>query len=80
MAKGVLVQNIFQNQTVSQKVNQRLVCHCTELADELQPKRDVSLDDKLKQRQSQLEMNDKYKAMMKFRRKLPSYQMQQVID
>ena len=53
---------------------------CTELPDDLLLERNVSLDAELErcQNRSELEMTDKHRAMMQFRRKLPSYQMQQV--
>jgi len=47
--------------------------------DDLQLQRDIALDADLQQRQAELQTNPKYKAMMQFRKKLPSYKVQQVI-
>jgi len=54
------------------------LCDCTALCDNVKPQRNVCLDAELRQNQSQMETNPKYRAMMQFRKKLPSYQMQQV--
>lgn len=47
--------------------------------DDLQLQRDIALDADLQQHQAELQTNPKYKAMMQFRKKLPSYKVQQVI-
>ena len=57
----------------------RIAYNCTVLPKNLEPQRNVSLDAELKRCQSQVETNPKYRTMMQFRKKLPSYQMKQVI-
>lgn len=56
-----------------------LLCDCTVVSNDFRTQRNASLDAELERQQSEMETNQKCRAMMQFRRKLPSYQMQQAI-